>query len=199
MMAGSSQDTSGSADDSFALRQASTFFEKFDRNECQELLSFISTHYLLSSDDFKVPTEPPLGIITGMQAIQEFCVMLLVPVEEGIDTLDLREVHQVVRELTFGIFVLNQLPNVALEVNFDESTSCQLPPAYIDTRVGQVLINVDYIMKALWHGAYFPKDKRAKFSERWRGNLDVNSNGKPETKKPLLPEFTSAGREFTLF
>lgn len=187
-----SQDGSVS-DEGFALRHVSTFIEKFERYECQELLSFASTHFMLSTDDFKVPTEPPLGVITGMQPIQEFNVMLLMPCEEGIEKLDLREVHQIVRELTFGIFVLNQLPNIALEVNFDESTSCQLPPAYIDTRVGQVLINVDYMMKALWHGVYFPKDKRTKFSERWRGNLDVNSNGKPETKKPLIKEFESAG------
>ena len=53
--------------------------------------------------------------------------------------------------------------------------------------------NVDYMMKALWHGAYFPKEKRTKFSERWRSNLDINASGKPETKKPLLTEFTSAG------
>ena len=88
---------------------------------------------------------------------------------------------------------MNQIPNIALEANYDQSTACQLPPAYIDTRVGQVLVNVDYMMKALWHGAYFPREKRTKFSERWRGNLDVNSNGKPETKKPLITEFTSAG------
>ena len=55
----------------------------------------------------------------------------MVPLEEGIDTLDMREVHQIVRELTFGIYVMNQLPTVALEANFDQSTSCQIPPAYI--------------------------------------------------------------------
>jgi hypothetical protein len=118
----------------------------------------------------------------------------MVPEDPDVAALDLREIHQIVRELTIGIYSLNQLPTVALEANFDQSTSIQLPPAYLDTKVGQVMCNIDYMMKALWHGAYFPKEKRTKFTERWRSNLDVNSNGKPETKKPLITEFISAGR-----
>ena len=180
--------------DSFAMRNAAAFFEKFERYDCQELLAYSSSHWLLSTDDFKCPTDPPMGIISQMGSINEFSTMLLVPEEEGIETLDLREVHQIVKELTYGIFVLNQIPSVSLEANFDQSTSCQIPPAYLDTRVGQLLTNTDYMMKGMWHGAYFPRDKRIKFAERWRGNLDVNSAGKPETKKPLLTEFISAGK-----
>lgn len=180
--------------DDFASRMAASFFEKFERYDSQECLSHTSSHWMLSTEDFRVPTEPPLGLISGMGNINEFFAMLLVPEEEDVDVLDLREVHQVVKELTYGIYVLNQLPNIALEANFDQSTSVQVPPAYMDTRVGQIMTNVDYMMKALWHGAYFPKEKRTKFSERWRSNLDVNASGKPETKKPLLTEFTSAGK-----
>ncbi|ELU04066.1 hypothetical protein CAPTEDRAFT_159631 [Capitella teleta] len=128
-----------------------------------------------------------------MGNVNEFFAMFLVPEEEGVDPLDLREVHQVIKELTYGIYVLNQVPTIALEANFDQSTSVQIPPAYMDTRVGQIMTNIDYMMKALWHGAYFPREKRTKFSERWRGNLDVNASGKPETKKTLLTEFTTAG------
>lgn len=119
--------------------------------------------------------------------------VVLFPEDPGIPPIDYRELHTIVRELTYGIYVLHQTPLVSLEANYDQSTSCQLPPAYQDTRIGQILVNVDYIMKCLWHGAYIPKDKRTKFSERWRSSLDINQSGKPETKKPLLPEFTSAG------
>lgn len=80
-----------------------------------------------------------------------------------------------------------------MEANFDQSTTCQLPPAFIDTKVGQILIQIDYLMKGLWHGAYFPREKRVKFTEKWRTNLDVNAQGKPETRKTLLLEFVSAG------
>ena len=107
-----------------------------------------------------------------------------------------REVHNIIRELTIGMYVMHQTPVISLDANFDLATVCNIPPAYQDTRTGQLLIAVDYMMKSLWHGAYFPKDKRTKFSERWRTNLDVNSAGKPESKKPLLTEFLSAGIHF---
>lgn len=55
------------------------------------------------------------------------------------------------------------------------------------------MINVDYMMKGLWHGAYCPRDKRIKFTERWRAICDVGSSGRPNTRKPILPEFISQG------
>ena len=180
-------------EDNFALRNSAAFFEKYDRYEQQELLSYAASHWQLSTDDFKAPTEPPLGLITHMQLYQEFTSLFMLPVDENVESIDMREVHQIVRELTYGIYVLNQVPTVSLEANFDLSTACQLPPAYQDTRVGQLMIDVDYMMKALWHGSVFPRDKRLKFSERWRGNLDVNASGKPETKKALLTEFITSG------
>ncbi|XP_070566344.1 ankyrin and armadillo repeat-containing protein-like isoform X3 [Ptychodera flava] len=176
-----------------ANRIAAAFFEKYERAEVQEMLAYTSYHWYLSADEFKVPIDPPKGLIASMKPISENHVVFLMPVRDDIQPLDFREIHQIVRELVIGIYCLNQSPCISLDANFDQSTSCQLPPAYNDTRVGQLLINVDYMMKALWHGAYFPKDKRTKFSERWRSNLDVNANGKPETKKTILTEFTAAG------
>ena len=120
--------------------------------------------------------------------------MILFPEDSDSAPLDYRELHMIIRELTYGIYIMHQTPLICLEANYDQSTSCQLPPAYHDTRVGQIMINVDYIMKCLWHGAYFPKEKRSKFSERWRSNLNINQNGKPETKKSLLTEFLNAGK-----
>ncbi|CAH1788258.1 unnamed protein product [Owenia fusiformis] len=189
--------SNSSLDDPFsgaaAARQANSYFEKFERFDCQEILTQTATNWILSTDEFKLQTEPPSGLITTMPALSNQDCLLLFPENKDVPPIDIREFHQVIRELTMGIYVLNQLPCISLEANFDQSTSCQLPPAYYDTRVGQILINVDYMMKCLWHGAYFPKEKRTKFSERWRTNLDVNSNGRPETKKSLLTEFTSSG------
>ena len=101
----------------------------------------------------KRPGETPLGMISRMAPFPESRALFLIPYEVGVDTLDMREIHQIVKELTIGIFVFNQTPNISLEPNFDQSSSCQIPPAYQDTRVGQLLINVDYMLKALWHGA----------------------------------------------
>ena len=180
-----------------AQRNASAFLEKYERYDLQELLAFTSTNWLLSTEDFKASTEPPPGLISSLNAIHDPNCLILIPHDS--QSLDFREIHQIIRELTIGIYVLNQIPSISLESNFDQSSTCQIPPAYQDTRVGQILINIDYMMKALWHGAYFPKEKRTKFSERWRNNLDVNSNRKPETKKPLLTEFASAGKIFDTF
>lgn len=92
-----------------------------------------------------------------------------------------------------GVYVFNQTPVISLVANYDQSTVCNMPPAYLDTRVGQLLTNVDYMMKSLWHGAHIPRDKRIKFAERWREIFDVNSNGQPDTRKSLYSDFQFAG------
>lgn len=151
--AGSSQDEDQQNQaNSPAVRNIVGFIEKYDRVEAQELLSQMSSHWLLSTEDVKLPIEHPYGLISQMAPLNDDHVMLLVPYDEDVQFLDYREIHQIVRELTIGIYVLNQHPYLHLHANFDESTSCQMPPAYIDTKVGQLMINTDYWLKALWHG-----------------------------------------------
>ena len=58
-------------DEGFAQRVVASFFEKFERYESQELLGHFASHWLLSSDDYKVPTEPPSGLITQLQTVNE--------------------------------------------------------------------------------------------------------------------------------
>uniref|UniRef100_A0A8C8UL55 Ankyrin and armadillo repeat containing n=1 Tax=Peromyscus maniculatus bairdii TaxID=230844 RepID=A0A8C8UL55_PERMB len=118
--------------------------------------------------------------------------ILLTPVDPTAH-LDYREVHQILRELAVGIYCLNQIPSISLEANYDQSSSCQLPPAYYDTRIGQILIYIDYMLKALWHGIYMPKEKRTRFSELWRTIMDIDPDGKPQTTKDIFSEFSSAG------
>ncbi len=184
------------AEEAAALRNAAAYLEKFDRYECQELLSHAMSDWQLSTEHFKLPVEPPCGLASEMHVTsdEDNTVFFLIPHRPDISGLDMREVHQIVRELTFGICGLNQAPRICLEGKFDQGTTVQLPPAYHDTRVGQILTNVDYTMKALWLGAYFPKDKRLKFVDKWRMSLDVNAAGKPETKKIHINEFIGAGK-----
>lgn len=198
-MSGRHRSNGGSSSDVMnsltATRVAATYFDKIERYELQESLAYYSSDWLLSTDDTRITVDPPVGLISGIQISNNFnnC-LILIPQEEGIEPLELREMHQIVRELVMGIFVLNQTPSICLEANFDCSTSCQIPPAYNDTRVGQILIEVDYMMKSLWHGAYFPKDKRTKFAERWRQAVNLNSmTGLPETRRSLELVWTEAG------
>uniref|UniRef100_A0A8C0JYS8 Ankyrin and armadillo repeat containing n=1 Tax=Canis lupus dingo TaxID=286419 RepID=A0A8C0JYS8_CANLU len=122
-----------------------------------------------------------------------FSTAILLTPTDPTALLDYREVHQIIRELAVGIYCLNQIPSISLEANYDQSSSCQLPPAYYDTRVGQILIAVDYMLKALWHGLYMPKEKRARFSELWRTVVDIDPDGKPQTHKDIFAEFSAAG------
>lgn len=176
-----------------AVRNILGFDQRFDRVEEQELLAEMNCHWLLSTDDFKVPIDHPQGIITQMSPMNDNSMILLVPFDESVADIDYRELHQIIRELTIGIYVLNQHPNLQLEANFDQSTSCQLPVAYVDTKLGQIMINTDYWLKALWHGSFFPREKRIKFTERWRQIMDVDANGIAQTKKPVFYEFMNSG------
>ncbi|XP_058888158.1 ankyrin and armadillo repeat-containing protein [Acipenser ruthenus] len=175
-----------------AQRNANAFFEKFNRTEMQEVLSLTSCNWLLSSEDFRLPVEAPSGIINQVKNFSYSNTVILVPVDAQV-SLDYKEVHQIVKELVVGIYCFNQMPSLRLESNFDQSTTCQMPPAYYDTKVGQILISVDYMMKGLWHGAYIPKEKRVRFSELWRSSMDVDASGIPQTRKNLYPEFLAAG------
>ncbi|XP_069589954.1 ankyrin and armadillo repeat-containing protein [Ranitomeya imitator] len=173
-------------------RNANAFFDKFDRSEVQELLVHTTSSWLVSVDDAKLPLQLPSGLITEMKNLTQSKIILLAPMEPDV-ILDCREVHQILRELVVGIYCFNQVPSISLEANFDCSTSCQLPPAYCDTLVGQIMISVDYMMKALWHGAYMTAEKRIRFSEFWRSAMDVDANGQAQTKKNVFKEFCSAG------
>ncbi|XP_016070083.1 PREDICTED: ankyrin and armadillo repeat-containing protein [Miniopterus natalensis] len=173
-------------------RNASAFFEKYDRSEVQELLTTALVSWLSGKEDVHCQLDSPCGIMSQMNNVGFSTAILLTPLEPSA-LLDYREVHQIIRELAVGIYCLNQIPSITLEANYDQSSSCQLPPAYYDTRVGQILINIDYMLKALWHGMYMPKEKRARFSELWRTIMDVDPDGKPQTNKDIFAEFSSAG------
>ncbi|XP_060033569.1 ankyrin and armadillo repeat-containing protein isoform X3 [Erinaceus europaeus] len=172
-------------------RNATVFFEKFDRSEIQELLTTALVNWFFSREDIRSQLDTPYGMMSQMNNVGFSTAILLTPVDSTA-LLDYREVHQIIREMAVGIYCLNQIPSISLEANYDQSSSCQLPPAYYDTRVGQILINVDYMLKALWHGIYMPKEKRTRFSELWRAIMDIDPDGKPQTNKDIFAEFSSA-------
>uniref|UniRef100_A0A8C5ULI0 Ankyrin and armadillo repeat containing n=1 Tax=Microcebus murinus TaxID=30608 RepID=A0A8C5ULI0_MICMU len=173
-------------------RNAFAFFERYDRSEVQELLTTALVSWLSTKEDVQSQLDLPCGIMSQMNNVGFSTAILLMPVDPAA-LLDYREVHQIIRELAVGIYCLNQIPSISLEANYDQSSSCQLPPAYYDTRIGQILINVDYMLKALWHGIYMPREKRARFSELWRTIMDIDPDGKPQTSKDVFTEFSSAG------
>ncbi|XP_053482162.1 ankyrin and armadillo repeat-containing protein isoform X2 [Ictalurus furcatus] len=178
--------------ESLNFSSAQAFFEKYDWREVQELLSLTSCSWLLGGEDFLQSVDPPPGMIRQIQDVFHPNAIILAPCDSRV-SMDYRVVHQIIRELTVGIYCFNQVPSISLEPNPDQSSACRLTPAYCDTRVGQILINIDYTMKALWHGAYIPKEKRLCFLELWRSNVGVDPKGAPQAEKDRLAEFLTAG------
>lgn len=187
------QDEEQNQQNTTAVRNILGFMDKYDRVEQQELLSQMTCHWLLSMEDFKIPIETPPGLISQMKNLTDDHLVVLIPFEADVQAPDYREIHQIVRELTIGMYVLNQHPYLHFESNYDYSTSCQLPPAYMDTKLGQLMIQTDYWMKALWHGSFFDKVKRGQFVQKFMTALDVDSNGNSQSKKSILKEFLIAG------
>jgi hypothetical protein len=62
-----------------------------------------------------------------MQAFNESHIDILFPVDDNVPRLDTREIHQLLRELTIGVYALNAQPLLSLEANFDLSSTCQIP------------------------------------------------------------------------
>ncbi|CAF0881764.1 unnamed protein product [Rotaria sordida] len=174
--------------DQISVRNVFDLFSKFDKWDVTELLTARDTHWLLTNADiYKVPTENPTGLIRQLQAFSETHIDILFPVDDDIPRLDTREIHQLLRELTIGIYSLNAQPLLSLEANFDLSSTCQIPTAYIDTRLGQTMINCDAWLKSVWHGVFMSRDKRAKFADRWR------HMGDSSLTRSLVHEFEAAG------
>jgi len=105
-----------------------------------------------------------------------------------------------VQDLSYGIYAFSQPPSISLEPNDDMTSTCQMSPVYHDTRVGRLLTEVDATLKCLWHGVCFPRDKRVKFSQRWRGIMEASGGNvdsltaDKESRNQLLAEFIRAGR-----
>jgi len=168
-----------------AARDASHFFDNFDKTDqkvdLQHAAAYKPYDWLLGDYDApelaSLPAEIAHGLIDNIQPADEDSRYFIALPHAGSKPLHLQELHQVVRELTIGIYVFNQTPSVKLSPNHDHSTSVSLPSAYTNTLVGQVLVSVDYFMKCLLHGAMVPIDHVGIFMERWRKLAPTDAKG----------------------
>ena len=168
-----------------AARDASRFFENFDKTDQKVDLQHAAVYrpydWLLGDYEAlelaSLPAEVAHGLIENLQPADEQGRYLIVFPHAGNKPFYLQELHQIVRELTIGIYVFNQTPSVQLSPNYDQSTTVSLPSAYTNTLVGQVLISVDYFMKCLLHGAMVPIDHVGIFNERWRKLAPTDMKG----------------------
>ena len=56
----------------------SALFDSLDRYETQECLSYLQNHWMLSIDDYKIPTEPPSGLISQLTPLKSSHCWILV-------------------------------------------------------------------------------------------------------------------------
>ena len=159
-----------------AQKEASAFFERFDRTDTKADLYHAGAHrsvdWLLSESDDGNNRD---GLLRGLPqfGVNENLV-LLVP-HKVTEALSLAEFHQIARELVIGIYVFNQLPSLKFETCHDSTSSCFLPSAYTNTLTGQTLLSVGYCIESLLHGASIPVEKHSKANELWRG-MSVKSD-----------------------
>lgn len=64
---------------------------------------------------------------------------------------------------------------------------CFLSLAYIDTRLGQIMVNCDAWLKSVWHGVFMSRERRTKFADRWR------QISEPSMTRSISNEFETAG------
>ena len=150
-----------------AAREASTYFEKFDKANLYHALAHRDNDWLLANQ-----TEASGSTSKFMDGLKppnaEGRYIVLVP-QKGAKAIQLQELHQIVREMVEGIYVFQQLPSITFEPNHDSSSVCCIPSAYHDTLIGQALFGVNYFIGSLLHGTTIPqKEKRGKLSDTWK-------------------------------
>ncbi|XP_032879356.1 ankyrin and armadillo repeat-containing protein [Amblyraja radiata] len=175
-----------------AQMNLNTSLSKYNLSDQQELLATATCSWLQPTEEFQYPVELPSGLSSQMKDFKYPNAVILAPVVQDAP-FNYKEFQQILRELVMGIYVMNQIPSIYIDGNHDCSSSCLLSPAYDDTLTGQILINVDYTMKALWHGAYMSKEKRMRFSEIWRSHVNMGIDGTPKAEEKTLTEFIKAG------
>lgn len=156
-----------------AAREASAYFDRFDKSGLSHAAAHLSLDWLLS-DNTTSGIEPEGPLVTGElsppDSAGRYAVLLPKPPQvKPSSALRLQELHQIVRELVEGIYVFNQLPSISLDSNHDSTTSVTLPSAYQDSLVGETLLSVDYYVKSLLHDSTIAqKDRRGRLLDDWK-------------------------------
>ena len=195
-----------------AAREASMYFERYEKSELREALMRRSHDWLLSiwdgscknstamSDGLSPGLPKPeaqsttsVSLMSSQPASSPFSVLLI---EHALswEPLQLRELQQIIRELVTGVYIFNQLPSVELDGLPDGCATVNIPHAYQDTRLGQIMVSVAYHMQCLLHGTHIMADKRAKFLEKWHelSKKQLTSGGRnpPAGERELASQLT---------
>ena len=70
----------------YYARIATTYLERFERYDSQEILSYSMAHWMLSGDVYRLPTDPPQGMVSNINPKHDLAVVLF-PVDESISPM----------------------------------------------------------------------------------------------------------------
>jgi hypothetical protein len=158
-----------------ASKQASQYFEKIDKNHLYHSVALLETDWYLCDKKGEDSTLWLQGL--SPPDVEDLYVIAIPHLLHGKPFSSV-ELHQIVRELVYGIYVFNQTPSISMETNHDSSVTCQLPSAYVDTLIGQCLFSLDYFVKSLLHGNTIPqRERRFRVNEKWRKVAGENPSG----------------------
>lgn len=155
-----------------ASRQASAYFDRFDKSSLYHASAHQNVDWLLSESLSSIGFEPQGGLITDLgQPDSTGKYVLLFPKSPASTAKQIRlqEIHQMIRELVEGIYVFNQVPSISLDSNHDCTATVSISSAYTDSLIGEALLSVDYFIKSLLHGSTVAqRDKRARLLDDWK-------------------------------
>lgn len=167
-------------------RRTVSRFDSYQKDDLKELIGQSTANWLLSKD-FRFNVLPLNGVVTSLKLSQDPHLAILIPKTDSTKDLEYRELHQIIRDLTIGIFAFNQMPSFSFEPNHDLTSTCQLPLAYKNTTLGQLLISMDYLLKSLWHGTTVPEKMRPSLTDRWHSFVK---------DKNIVTDFNNAGQRY---
>ena len=152
-----------------AARDASTYFDRFDKSCLFHAAAHVNLDWLLSETPAQEQEGGLIQDFSPPDSASRYAVLFPKPQRDTVKQLRLQEIHQIVRELVEGIYVFNQIPSISLDSNYDSTSSVNIPSAYSDSLVGEALLAVDYYVKSLLHDCTIAqKDKRVRILDEWK-------------------------------
>ncbi|KAI6652096.1 Ankyrin and armadillo repeat-containing protein [Oopsacas minuta] len=155
-----------------AARNASHYFEKLERTSLHASAYYRHTDWLLGEFDPSPPQEAFLHPFPTLSSNQYIDLILGFRVKNENSTPlkfpTLTQIHHIIRELTIGIYIFQQTPQLSFIPNHDGSTTVRITPAYNNTLIGQTMISIGYAVISLLNRFEFDIDKQSGLGDNWR-------------------------------
>ena len=167
-MAATSASVRAQQDQIQASREASAYFQQFDKYTLHGAVPQRESGWLLGEKTHEdLSPHVPIRPFSLPCGGGDPCA-LFIP-HENSTPLRLAELSRILWELSVGVYVFNSVPSIFLQGNHDRSSSAVIPAAYRDGLIGTALFEVDYFVKSLLHGTTILQSRqREEIAAKWR-------------------------------